>query len=422
MVKSNSEKIKEIFKELNSHTKKQKISKEIKIDTSLETDNPIVVKGLSAIILLGVEKKASDIHIEPLKDRTRIRYRIDGILYEELNFNSSLHSSLISRLKIISKLDITEKKTPQDGKFRMEIEGKTIDFRVSIVPLITGEKGVIRILDSESYNFNLENLGLKLDDYTKLSNLINKKNGIILACGPTGSGKSSLIYSILKKLNNGKVNISTVEDPVEYEIEGINQVQYNQEVGRDFATVLKAYLRQDPDILMIGEIRDYETAEIGVKSALTGHLVLSTLHTYDTVSGIFRLLNIGIEKYMISASVIGIVAQRLVRKLCPHCLTLDKDALAKLAILKVDINSYKNKNFYTSVGCEYCNYTGYRGRTAIFELLIVDDEIKTLIEKGASIHEFQIYLRNKKINTIIEDGIDKCLNKITSLDEIIRQC
>lgn len=422
MVKSNSEKIKEIFKELNSHTKKQKISKEIKIDTSLETDNPIVVKGLSAIILLGVEKKASDIHIEPLKDRTRIRYRIDGILYEELNFNSSLHSSLISRLKIISKLDITEKKTPQDGKFRMEIEGKTIDFRVSIVPLITGEKGVIRILDSESYNFNLENLGLKLDDYTKLSTLINKKNGIILACGPTGSGKSSLIYSILKKLNNGKVNISTVEDPVEYEIEGINQVQYNQEVGRDFATVLKAYLRQDPDILMIGEIRDYETAEIGVKSALTGHLVLSTLHTYDTVSGIFRLLNIGIEKYMISASVIGIVAQRLVRKLCPHCLTPDRDSFAKLSLLKVDTSSYKDKNFYTGVGCECCNYTGYRGRTAIFELLIVDDEIKTLIEKGASIHEFQIYLRNKKINTIIENGIDKCLNKITSLDEIIRQC
>ena len=222
-----------------------------------------------------------------------------------MGFDISLHSSIISRLKIISNLDITEKKLPQDGKFRMKIDEKTIDFRVSIVPLITGEKGVIRILDSESYNFNLENIGLSLEYYNKISNLINKKNGIILACGPTGSGKSSLIYSILKKLNNGVVNISTVEDPVEYEIEGINQVQYNQEIGRDFSTILKAYLRQDPDILMIGEIRDYETAEIGVKSALTGHLVLSTLHTYDSLSGIFRLLNIGIERYMISASVIG---------------------------------------------------------------------------------------------------------------------
>ena len=341
MIKNNSEKIREIFKELNSNTKKSKNTIELKIDSSLETNNPIVVKGLSAIILLGVEKRASDIHIEPLKNRTRIRYRIDGLLYEEMGFDISLHSSIISRLKIISNLDITEKKLPQDGKFRMKIDEKTIDFRVSIVPLITGEKGVIRILDSESYNFNLENIGLSLEYYNKISNLINKKNGIILACGPTGSGKSSLIYSILKKLNNGVVNISTVEDPVEYEIEGINQVQYNQEIGRDFSTILKAYLRQDPDILMIGEIRDYETAEIGVKSALTGHLVLSTLHTYDSLSGIFRLLNIGIERYMISASVIGIIAQRLVRRLCPHCLTIDNNSLGKLSLLQIDLNSFK---------------------------------------------------------------------------------
>ena len=304
----------------------------------------------------------------------------------------------------------------------MKIDEKTIDFRVSIVPLITGEKGVIRILDSESYNFNLENIGLSLEDYNKISNLINKKNGIILACGPTGSGKSSLIYSILKKLNNGVVNISTVEDPVEYEIEGINQVQYNQEIGRDFSTILKAYLRQDPDILMIGEIRDYETAEIGVKSALTGHLVLSTLHTYDSLSGIFRLLNIGIERYMISASVIGIIAQRLVRRLCPHCLTIDNNSLGKLSLLQIDLNSFKGKTFYTNTGCEYCNYTGYKGRIAIFELLIIDEDIKAYIEKGASIQELQNLIKSKNVKTLIEDGIEKALNKITSLDEIIRQC
>jgi len=422
MIKNNSEKIREIFKELNSNTKKSKNTTELKIDSSLETNNPIVVKGLSAIILLGVEKRASDIHIEPLKNRTRIRYRIDGLLYEEMGFDISLHSSIISRLKIISNLNITEKKLPQDGKFRMKIDEKTIDFRVSIVPLITGEKGVIRILDSESYNFNLENIGLSLEDYNKISNLINKKNGIILACGPTGSGKNSLIYSILKKLNNGVVNISTVEDPVEYEIEGINQVQYNQEIGRDFSTILKAYLRQDPDILMIGEIRDYETAEIGVKSALTGHLVLSTLHTYDSLSGIFRLLNIGIERYMISASVIGIIAQRLVRRLCPHCLTIDNNSLGKLSLLQIDLNSFKGKTFYTNTGCEYCNYTGYKGRIAIFELLIIDEDIKAYVEKGVSIQELQNLIKSKNVKTLIEDGIEKALNKITSLDEIIRQC
>lgn len=422
MIKSNSDKIKDIFKELSTHTKKNKNFNEIKIDSSLESDNPIVVKGLSAIILSGVEKRASDIHIEPLKDRTRIRYRIDGLLYEEMSIDSSLHSSFISRLKIISKLDITEKKIPQDGKFRIKIEEKIIDFRVSIIPLITGEKGVIRILDSESYNFDLENLFLNLKDFEKISNLINRKNGIILACGPTGSGKSTLIYSILKKLNTEKINISTVEDPVEYEIEGINQVQYNLEIGRDFSTILKAYLRQDPDILMIGEIRDYETAEIGVKSALTGHLVLSTLHTYDSVSSIFRLLNIGIEKYMISASVIGIIAQRLVRRLCPHCLVIDEDFLGKLSLLKVDLDTYKDKKFYKSIGCEYCNYTGYNGRVAIFEILLLDEEIKLSIENGASIQDLYNLMKAKNMKTLIEDGIEKALNKITSLDEIIRQC
>lgn len=199
-------------------------------------------------------------------------------------------------------------------------------------------------------------------------------------------------------------------------------MQYNQEIGRDFSTILKAYLRQDPDILMIGEIRDYETAEIGVKSALTGHLVLSTLHTYDSISSIFRLLNIGIEKYMISASVIGIIAQRLVRRLCPHCLVIDENFLGKLSLLKVNLDSYKDKNFYKSVGCEYCNYTGYKGRIAIFEILIVDEEIKLSIETGVSIQELYNLMKVKNMKTLIEDGIEKALNKITSLDEIIRQC
>lgn len=421
MIKRNTDKIKEIFKELHNSPKRNKNNSDIKITNSLDEENPIVVKGLSAIILQGIEKRASDIHIEPLKDEIRIRYRIDGILYEEMRLDISLHPFLISRIKIISHLDITEKKIPQDGKFQLEVDKKIIDFRVSIIPLITGEKAVIRILDREALDFNLENLGFSDEDLIKIKYLISKKSGILLSCGPTGSGKSSLIYSILKKLNDGRVNISTVEDPVEYEIEGVNQVQYNSEIGRDFATILKAYLRQDPDILMIGEIRDYETAEIAVKSALTGHLVLSTLHTNDSVSGIFRLLNIGIEKYMLSASVIGIISQRLVRQLCPKCKEKDINFKGKLSLLGVDSENYKDRDFYIGKGCEFCNYTGYLKRTAIFEIFIIDEEIRELIDRGVSIQGLENIARKKGMKTLVEAGIEKAILGITSLDEIIRQ-
>lgn len=421
MIKNSSDRLREGFKGLQTLPKKEKNVSGVKIDNSLEVENSNIVKGLSSIILQGVEKRASDIHIEPLRDGIRIRYRIDGILYEEMRLDIALHLPLISRLKIISHLDITERRIPQDGKFQMEINKKTVDFRVSIVPLITGEKAVIRILDREVLDFELEKLGLSLEDYRKVNQLIGKKNGILLSCGPTGSGKSSLIYSILKRLNDGRVNISTVEDPVEYEIEGVNQVQYNQEIGRDFTTILKSYLRQDPDILMIGEIRDYETAEIAVKSALTGHLVLSTLHTNDSVSGIFRLLNIGVERYMLSASIIGIISQRLVRKLCPHCRERDRNFRGKLSLLKLDSKSYEDKIFYTGKGCEHCNHSGYLERIAIFEILVIDDEIRELIDNGASIQILESKAREKGMKTLIEDGLEKALLGITSLDEIIRQ-
>lgn len=418
MVK-NGGKTEDIFKELYNLGRRNKNSGS-KLESSVESESSPIVRGLNSIILNGVERKASDIHIEPLKDRMRIRYRVDGILYEELNLDISLHSSLISRLKIISHLDITERKKPQDGKFQMKIDKKLIDFRVSIVPLITGEKAVIRILDRETLDFNLENLGFSQEDYEKIRYLIERRSGILLACGPTGSGKSSLIYSILKRLNNGSLNISTVEDPVEYEIEGVNQVQYSSE-KRNFATILKAYLRQDPDILMVGEIRDLETAEIAVKSALTGHLVLSTLHTNDSVSGIFRLLNIGIERYMISASVIGLISQRLVRKLCPHCKVKDLNYMGKLSLLKVDDTRYYGKKFYTGKGCEYCNNSGYIGRTAIFEILMVDEKIREAIDSKVSIQELEEISKEKGMKGLIEDGIEKALLGITSLDEIIRQ-
>lgn len=416
-------KIQGILTELqNMGTKRNKtINTNIKIDNSLDANNPLVVKGLSAIILRGVEQNASDIHIEPLRDKTRIRYRVDGVLIEGEQFTSSLHNSLISRLKIISQLDITEKKIPQNGKFKLEIKERLIDFRVSIVPLITGEKAVIRILDKDILNFSLENIGFNEEDYQKIVKLINKKSGILLATGPTGSGKSSLIYSILKKINNGDINISTVEDPVEYEINGINQVQYNAEVGRDFATILKSYLRQDPDVLMIGEIRDFETAEIAIKSAMTGHLVLSTLHTNDAISSIFRLLNIGLENYMLSASIIGIVAQRLVRKLCPHCKEQDAHSATKLKTLKIE-KICTEKIFYTAKGCEKCYHTGYLGRVAIFQLVEIDEQIKKMIDSKCSQREIDDYTKSIGIKNLIESGVEKALLGITSLDEILKEC
>lgn len=420
-MKNDRDKLKGIFKELKGSNTIQKERDNLKIDTSLDNYNSLIVKGLNAIILQAINLKASDIHIEPLRNITRVRYRVDGVLILGENISSSLHSALISRLKIISQLDITEKRIPQDGKFRMKIEDNFIDFRVSIVPLITGEKAVIRILDQSSLNLTLENIGFSSNEYEQILKLINKKNGIILASGPTGSGKSSLIYSILKKLNTSEINISTIEDPVEYEIAEINQVQYNNEVGRNFSTILKAYLRQDPDIIMFGEIRDLETAEIAIKAALTGHLILSTIHTNDSISGIFRLLNIGVPSYMISASVIGIIAQRLVRKLCPHCKILDTKWQAKMTALKVDFSKYINENFYTSLGCEKCNYTGFNGRTAIFELFILDSEIRALIDKNATIEEIRKVTENNGMLTLIDAGVQKSIAGITSLDEILRQ-
>lgn len=423
--KNKVENLKNILKEL--HTSKLSKDetffgiKELRIEDSLEANNPIVVKGLSAIILQGIENEASDIHIEPLKNKTRVRYRIDGILCEKTTFDISLHSAFISRLKIISKLNITEHRSSQEGKFKIENGNKVIDFRVSILPLTNGEKAVIRILNKDIINFELENLGFSEREYEKIIQLITKKNGVILSSGPTGSGKTSLIYAILKKLNNSEVNISTIEDPVEYEIDGINQVQYDSE-KLNFPTVLKSYLRQDPDILMVGEIRDTETAQIALKLALTGHLVLSTIHTNDAISGIFRLMNIGIENYMISASVSGIIAQRLVRKLCPNCKKLDMDWKRKITLLGIEIQRYTNKEFYTSSGCKDCNYTGYKGRIPVFQILILDENIKSMIENKRSYKDILEYTTKKGVKTLVEEGIEKVLTGLTSIDEIIRQC
>lgn len=392
-----------------------------KIEDSLKSTNAIIVRALASIIARGVFLGASDIHIEPFEKETNIRYRIDGILHNDLKFNKEIHEQIISRLKVISELDLTNFRTPQDGKFRREINGEIIDFRVSIIPLVTGEKAAIRILNKEQVNFNLENLGFSSMDLEKIQRLIHKKSGIILASGPTGSGKTSLLYSILKEINSPELNISTVEDPVEYEIEGINQVQITKDVI-DFSSILKAFLRQDPDVLMIGEIRDNDTAEIAIKAALTGHLVLSSLHTNDAISGISRLLNIGIKNYEIADTVIAIIAQRLVRKLCPKCKIKDDKYLGKLSYFGVDIKKYENIDFYTSCGCEYCNHSGYIGRMPLFQIFEIDENIQKMIIQNKSLQEITTYCKNNNYKELFLDGIEKATLGLTSLEEILRVC
>lgn len=322
----------------------------------------------------------------------------------------------------MADLDIVERRMPQDGRFELDIEGKKIDFRVSIIPTINGEKCVIRILNQNIIDFDLEKLDISSSELEKILFQLNKRNGMFLLSGPTGSGKTSTLYSILKRLNTGQENILTVEDPVEYEIDGINQVQSKNEIGRTFAVMLRAYLRQDPDILMVGEIRDYETAEIAVKASITGHMVLSTIHTNDSIGGIDRLINIGIPSYMISASLSGIISQRLVRRLCPECKVKDEYWKEKIKILGYDPEKYKNLNFYVEKGCEKCNFTGYRGRIGVFEVFIPDVEIKNMINRGEASLEIEKIALKKGMKKLLEDGIDKAGKGITSLNELLRQC
>ena len=310
---------------------------------------------------------------------------------------------------------------PQDGRFNLEIRGKKIDCRVSIMPVIKGEKAVIRILDREIIELEIDKIGMEKSNYERLLFQLKRKNGIFLVSGPTGSGKSSTLYALLKKLNTGEVNISTAEDPVEYEIDGINQVQCKNDIGRNFASVLRAYLRQDPDILMVGEIRDQETAEIAVKAAITGHLVLSTIHTNDSIGGINRLLNIGIQPYMISASIIAVLSQRLVRKLCSHCQEKDKEWKTKIQLLGYEYEKYQD-SFYIGKGCERCNYSGYKGRTAVFEIFEPNEKMKEMIERGNSAQEIEKEALSNGMKKLIEDGIEKARIGMTSLDEILRQC
>jgi len=382
-----------------------------------------IVKLANFLIAEAVNLGASDIHIEPQEKKLVIRYRVDGVLKVYHEFPVRIKDPLTARYKIMSNLDISEKRRPQEGRIRTRFKGKRIDLRVSTVPTVYGEKVVMRIQEAEKYlNVKLEDLGFEPDDLEKFRKAIWTPWGMILVTGPTGSGKTTTLYAALMERNSPDVNIMTAEDPVEVSIPGLNQVQINEKIGVTFANVLRAFLRQDPDIILIGEIRDTETAEIGIRAALTGHLVFSTLHTNDAPSSITRLVDMGIEPFLVGSSVILIVAQRLVRKLCPRCKLVDdtpREALYRLGVLQ---SPDENITIYKAnpKGCEHCNGSGYKGRTAVHEILEVDEEMRKLIIKGATSEDIRDLARKKGMRTLYETGVLKVRKGITSLAEVER--
>ena len=388
-------------------------------------DEKPIIKLVNKILYDAVRADASDIHIEPYEKELRIRYRIDGVLQPIFNPPIKLKDAIISRVKVMSKMDIAEKRLPQDGriKMRMKIDGrsKTLDFRVSCLPVIHGEKIVIRILDPEKLFLDMTKLGYEPESLEKFERAILKPWGMILVTGPTGSGKTNTLYSGISRLNTPEVNIMTAEDPVEFNLHGINQVQINEAVGLTFASALRSFLRQDPNIILVGEIRDFETAEIAIKAALTGHLVLSTLHTNDAPSTITRLMNMGIEPFLVATSVHLIQAQRLVRRICPECkeeVKLPAQALIEVGFTPEEAKSVK---VFKGQGCGNCNNTGYRGRIGLFEVLEVDDDIREMILSGASALEIRRMAIEKGMITLRRSGLIKVMNGITTLEEVLRE-
>lgn len=382
-----------------------------------ESEKAPIVKLVDLMLTQALKKRASDIHVESEQDCLRIRYRIDGSLHDVFKIPKSNQNAILARLKIISNLDITESRIPQDGRFKLRFEGKEVDFRVSSLPVTFGQKFVLRLLDKANLSIGLDKLGFSEQPLKTFNEAIAKPFGMILVTGPTGSGKSTTLYSILNQLNTPERNIITVEDPVEYQVTGITQIQVKPEIGLDFASGLRSLLRQSPDVIMIGEIRDSETADIAIKAALTGQVVLSTLHTNDAISSITRLIDMGVEPFLVASSLVMLCAQRLCRKICNNCkkpITIPKDFLEKIG--------FKEKvTFYTAEGCKYCSHTGFFGRVAILETILLDDTIREMIIKKNSIDEIRQYaIKNCGMMTLRDDAFLKVKEGTTSLDEALR--
>ncbi len=377
-----------------------------------------IIRLVNLLITRAVESRASDIHIEPFDDEMKVRYRIDGVLNDVESTPKRLQAAIVSRIKIMARLNIAERRLPQDGRIRLRVGEKEIAIRVSTIPIVNGESIVMRILDRESIVIDLDRLGFSPAMLAFFDRLITKPNGIILVTGPTGSGKTTTLYGALDKINSPQKKIITVEDPVEYQLKGVNQIQVKPRIGLDFASTLRHIVRQDPDIIMIGEIRDLETAQIAIQSALTGHLVFSTLHTNDAPSAITRLLDMGVESFLLSSTVRGILAQRLVRMICPDCRRQvgTSDEVEELMALGMG----RGVPIWRGAGCETCAHTGFFGRSGLFEFLVVDEELRRLTLKGADEGEIRAQARRGGMKTLLEDGIEKIRMGITTLDEVFR--
>ena len=377
-----------------------------------------VIKVANIFLLDAIRKKASDLFIEPWENELRVRCRVDGVLEEIYTPPKAIALALVSRFKVMSQLNIAERRIPQDGRFKIKVQDREVDIRVSIIPTTFGEKVCLRILDKKSQANELDKLGFTEKDIQMIKDSSLKPHGMILVTGPTGSGKTTTLYSVLKFLDLPEKNITTVEDPVEYEADGINQVNVRDSIGLTFPAALRSILRQDPDIILIGEIRDLTTMDIAIKAALTGHLVLSTLHTNDTIGSIVRILNMGIEPFLITSSLIMISAQRLVRKLCEHCKSTshaDEDVIDQLGL-----DRHKHYTFYRPVGCVKCRTAGYKGRSVISEILMLTPDIKAMIMSRASGEEIKQRARRQGMSTLRESGVEKALAGVTSLDEVFR--
>ncbi|MHC4327213.1 MAG: GspE/PulE family protein [Planctomycetota bacterium] len=386
----------------------------------LSESNP-VKKLLNLVLLQAIRDKASDIHFEPFEDEYKMRYRIDGVLYEMVPPPKYIAAALSSRIKVMADLDIAERRLPQDGRISLTVQGNPIDLRVSVLPTMFGESVVLRVLDRSQASFNLAELGLSQRDHETVRKLIRKPNGIIIVTGPTGCGKTTTLYSALDELNDIATKIITTEDPVEYDVDGLVQVQMRPAIGLTFARCLRSILRQDPDIILVGEIRDLETAEIAAQASLTGHVVFTTLHTNDAPSSVARLLDLGVEPFLITATVEGIVAQRLIRRICLKCKTQFEPTEAQLIELQLTPDDIKGKEFYYGRGCSKCNGTGYKGRIGLFEIMVFNDEIRELIMNQGSTGVLRDAAQKNGMILLRENGLAAVYDGITTIDEIVKE-
>jgi general secretion pathway protein E len=418
--------IEEVAEELNSQNLDQLVDEVATSDDLLDVVNrPPVIRLVNDILFRALQLRASDIHVHPYETKIQIRYRVDGILYNTLSLNRNVLPLIISRIKVMAGMDIAERRLPQDGRCSVRLGQREVDLRISTVPTSYGERSVMRLLDKSTGLFALHELGLMGDDLKKFDSLLGRSHGVIFVTGPTGSGKSTTLYACLNRINSAEKNVITIEDPIEYQLAGISQIQVASKKGMTFATSLRHVLRQDPDVIMVGEVRDIETARMAIQSSLTGHLVFSTLHTNDSAGAVSRLLDLGVEPYLASSSVIAIIAQRLVRKVCPNCKKVSEPTPHELRELglgdvKMSGSAEDGGNFFVGEGCDKCFQTGYRGRTGIYEMLMINEEIQEMIYKRQTAGTMKKIALDAGMQTLRMDGARKVLEGVTTISEVLR--